>query len=405
MSLLQSPAPEPTLVSVVTPPGRAAVATVVIVGPRAVTMADSCFRPAGTRSLSASPLRRIVFGRWGDPPGEEVVACRRSPQRVEIHGHGGAAAPAQIVRSLAALGCQVVPWQTLPHAAGLSPSLAATKSQRSIELQAGQAGEIIRAEAAEVLPHCLTRRTARLVLEQYQGALAVAAHGALVAASAGEMPAAQEQLNNLVRWSHLGLHAAHPFRVVLAGDPNVGKSSILNCLLGYARSIVTPTPGTTRDVVSELAAIRGWPVLLTDTAGLRRNADRLESAGMALTQAEAAAADLVILVADAAAPNRESLAELEQRYPHALRVANKVDLLGPNKPPTSLGLPISAQTGEGLAALADSIVMRLVPDEPPEGDAVPFTMRQIGCLDAARRFVSQQNAEEAVKHLTKLLCG
>src|SRR5687768_14598275 len=95
-----------TLITVLTPSGRGAVATVSIEGPRAVELVESYFTSASGKQLSAAPLRRIVFGRWasGDGPGEELVVCRLDHERIEVHCHGGAAAVEAIVESLVAAG-------------------------------------------------------------------------------------------------------------------------------------------------------------------------------------------------------------------------------------------------------------------------------------------------------------
>ena len=105
----------------------------------------------------------------------------------------------------------------------------------------------------------------------------------------------------MLQFRDLGLHLTTPWRVVLAGAPNVGKSSLMNAIAGYQRAIVSPTPGTTRDVVTVTTAIDGWPVQLADTAGLRETQDELESAGVALADAAIGEADLVIVVSDASA--------------------------------------------------------------------------------------------------------
>ncbi len=94
---------------------------------------------------------------------------------------------------------------------------------------------------------------------------------------------------------------------MLAGRINVGKSSLLNALAGYARAIVHPAPGTTRDAVAITAAIDGWPVELCDTAGLRAAGDAVERAGIDRARERLAAADLVILVTDRSAPGRRGM--------------------------------------------------------------------------------------------------
>ena len=105
----------------------------------------------------------------------------------------------------------------------------------------------------------------------------------------------------LARYAPLGRRLTAPWRVVVAGPPNVGKSSLVNALAGYQRSIVAPTPGTTRDVVTTRLAIDGWPVELADTAGVREATDALETQGVRLAREATAAADLCLWVLDASA--------------------------------------------------------------------------------------------------------
>src|SRR5207302_2223379 len=110
----------------------------------------------------------------------------------------------------------------------------------------------------------------------------------------GNVDEATQLLGSLVRFAALGRHLTQPWRVAVMGAPNVGKSSLVNALAGYQRSIVAPTPGTTRDVVTTLIAVDGWPIELADTAGLHTQAGDLEGQGIARARAAAGEADLCL---------------------------------------------------------------------------------------------------------------
>ena len=175
-----------------------------------------------------------------------------------------------------------------------------SRSRVSPNLGFASAGADATTCAAQIaLADAVTARTAAILLDQLNGALAAACRAAIAAISASDWPRATELVGQLLDHRDLGLHLTTPWRVVLAGPPNVGKSSLINALAGYERAIVSPVPGTTRDVVTLTTAIDGWPVELADTAGLRATDDELESAGVRLAEAALASADLVIVVRDA----------------------------------------------------------------------------------------------------------
>ena len=151
------------------------------------------------------------------------------------------------------------------------------------------------------------------------------------------------------------------FSLAIVGRPNVGKSSLFNALLEQDRAIVTEIPGTTRDVVSETAAIGGIPVKLYDTAGIREAGERVESLGIERSFQAMADADLTLVVVDASQPlAAEDLALLDRAKGQGkcLLVGNKCDLAGAVSPAEH---PTSAVTGEGIAELRAAILAALAP--------------------------------------------
>ena len=146
------------------------------------------------------------------------------------------------------------------------------------------------------------------------------------------------------------------FTLAIVGRPNVGKSSLFNRLLEQDRAIVTEIPGTTRDVVSEHAAIAGIPVKLYDTAGIRKGSELVESLGIERSYQAMADADLTLVVIDASEPVTHEDEALMGRQSRHLVVANKCDLATCNT-----GIPVSALTGEGIQQLRDAILAAIAP--------------------------------------------
>src|SRR5205823_981941 len=148
---------------------------------------------------------------------------------------------------------------------------------------------------------------------------------------------------------------------------NVGKSSLINRLVGYPRCVVTPIAGTTRDLVSTPIAIDGWPVELIDTAGQRTFDDQIEQAGVALASEIGRTADLTLWLLDATRDHSDAVTPVKGY----LLVRNKIDL-APAQHPNDATIPISALTGQGLDELLAAISRRFVPHRPDAGAAVPF---------------------------------
>ena len=171
--------------------------------------------------------------------------------------------------------------------------------------------------------------------------------------AASRLAAVQRQLDEVLAKSREGSLLRSGVHVVLAGRPNVGKSSLLNRLAGEERAIVTPIPGTTRDALREPIQIQGVPLTLVDTAGLRAAPDPIERLGMERTQRELAQADLVLLVEEAGKPP-SPLPDLASEVKRIV-VYNKLDLAPGFKPP-AVAVAVSAKTGQGMDALRAAIL-------------------------------------------------
>lgn len=386
---------ESTHAALLTPPGRGAVASLLIEGPRACRVLAGCFAPVSGRDAESLPIDRVVFGRWTAPPaaGEEVVVARRSGERLEVHCHGGDAVSRAMLDSLAARGCRPRAWRELLAAIDHALAVSAADDRLAVE-------------ARLALADASTVSTAAILLDQWRGALRreVDSLRRLLADSSTDAgpQALDSRLQALLQSGELGLHLTQPFRVVLAGRVNVGKSSLINALLGYGRALVYDRPGTTRDVVTADTAIGGWPVELSDTAGLRAGAETLEVLGIQRARERMAAADLIVAVLDGSQPLIEEDLQLLELTRDPLVVFNKCDrgLLPDASRPS--GLPVSALTGEGIERFTEAIVHRLVPVRPASGHPVPFTVRQLDLLQAAHDAFKQNLPDEARQLLGQL---
>jgi tRNA modification GTPase len=340
------------------------VASFRVEGPAAIGAVAANFRGPKGRRLNDLPADRPIWGHFGPAEAaEEVVVCVRSKDEVEVHCHGGLAVTAMVQGLLGDAGCQPMGWQEWIVTRESDPFAVAARI---------------------ALADARTTRTAAILLDQHAGALRRAVDEIHAAIRAGDPGTAQEQIERLLARAPLGRHLATPWRVVVAGRPNVGKSSLINAVAGYQRSIVHAMPGTTRDAVTLETAIDGWPVELCDTAGLGTGGDQIEAAGIELARQKMAGADLVVLMFDRSLPWSEQDQLLLDAWPAALVVHNKSDLASePGERPS--GLQLSAQTGVGVEEFCRAVAARLVPDPPTPGTAVPFTAEQAAEIAALLR--------------------
>lgn len=354
----------PVTVALLTPPGRAALAVVGVTGPGAVSLVDRLFLPRGGRPVAERSNGAIAYGAWRST-GEDVVVVRHAVDRVEVHGHGGLAAPAAVLAGLEAAGAVRGRWEDWPAT-----------------------GPCCR-EALEALPRAVGSKAAMILSRQASGALDEALGDVARLVRKGDHEAANRLADRLRAASRVGLRLTEPWRVVLAGGVNAGKSSLANAILGHARSLVAAAPGTTRDVLITTAVLDGWPVELVDTAGTRPDGQApsaVERAGIDRARAARGQADLVLRVVPADAPASASGSPAAGE----LVVLSKADVPAATRWPDAIAT--SAVTGEGIEDLIAAICDRLVPEERRDPElltgAVPFTSRQIAEIAGLMRAVS-----------------
>lgn len=413
MAVVQNNSGNTTFVIELTPAGRGAVAVVLVDGSDALPAVQRYFIANGGRLLSNVPLQRIVVGKWGSAAGEELVVTRRSDRRIEVHCHGGLAAVRKILADLVVAGCQEIPWREWLRRSQVSPKLGRSRTD----------ADPIARSAQVALADAITTRTAAILLDQFNGALSDAIQAIIQAIALCDWVKAGELTDALLSRRELGLHLTSPWQVVLAGPPNVGKSSLINALAGFQRAIVSPTPGTTRDVVTLTTAIDGWPVELTDTAGLRNTCDELESAGVRLAEELLRTADLLLVVHDASQvhttlPANEFAAawNLLAGRQRVINVWNKIDLRASPMPfasypaeianaGTLVNVQTSAMTGAGIGELSAAISNALVPKPPSIGTAIPFLALQVESLVVAFNAIKRRHAAPAQEALQSLLAN
>lgn len=371
-----------TRVAVLTPGGRGALAVVGICGPQALAAVDAVFRPRGGGPVQRRADGSICFGRWlgqATAAGEDVVVVRHAADTCEIHCHGGLAASAAVVGSLVAAGATAVSWETwLSNCGG------------------GTAAAPAAIEAGIAIARAAGPQAARILARQIAGALDREIGRIRGLRAVGDDQAARAACDRLLRAGRIGRRLTTPWRVVVLGPVNAGKSSLVNALAGHARSLVSPLPGTTRDLVVTRVVLGGWDVELIDTAGLRVDEpdSDVERTGIDRARAAEAAADLVLRVtaADDVAPRQTAptaAGDLERPplpAPPVIDVISKADL-GVDRTRLAsdpAAVLTSVRSGEGIELLATRIGAAIIPELTLDPDllagAVPFTPAQLALI-------------------------
>ena len=328
-------------------------------------------------------IGRICYGRWN---GEDLVLVRTSVRTWEIQCHGGTVAVNRICSDLlrdGVLNGDVDTEAVSPGTGAVSPATGAHAADVEAELLTS-VHSVVQQAIRTRLANAPSRRTAGLILAQASNSLC---HDLMMTLDSphNEADAVTAIRQRLACWQDVADHLTEPWRVVFAGAPNVGKSSLLNSIAGMERSIVCDQPGTTRDVVEVDGIIDGWPFRFVDTAGLREGSDdQIEELGIQQSHLAASQCDVLCLVLDdgsdaAALIDRLALANRPKRI---VLVRNKSDLMTdhesdqpPSRNPSALSGPplihVSAHTGHGLSELLQLIRQSVVPQQPDRDTALP----------------------------------
>jgi len=362
-----------TIVAISTPPGRGGLGVVRLAGPDARSIAAPLLR-----LTSGLEPNRALFGELIEPDTQQridevVVTFFQKPHSyttddvVEISAHGAPVVLRHVVELALARGARLAEPGEFTLRAFLNGRLDLTQAEAVRDLIESQT--LYQAKvAAQQLEGALSRRLAP-IKEKLVGLIALLEAGVDFAEDdVAVLP--DEQIAHTILQvreplAHLGDSFAYGkvvhegLTLAIVGRPNVGKSSLFNCLVERERAIVTAAPGTTRDLVSETVSLGGIPVRLVDTAGLRQALDEAESIGIRKSMEALADADLVLVVLDASqARSREDdelLAQVGERA--HIAAANKIDL-SRQSPVASRQkvLPTSALTGEGIPELREEIL-------------------------------------------------
>lgn len=370
-----------TIAAIATGGGLSAIGIVRLSGADAIAVADKVFTPDSGKAMSEYESRRLVHGKLRGADGEIIDAClctlSRAPNSytgedtAELQCHGSPVVLRLALEALFSSGArQALPGEFTKRAF-LNGRMDLAQAEAVIDLIGAET-----AAAAKNAAGQLGGAVSRKIDDIYSSVIDMSSHFHAVLDYPDEdiapfelcsylarLEAAERELAKLLSSFERGRIMKDGLRAVILGRPNVGKSSLLNSLLGYERAIVTPLPGTTRDTIEERVTLGGVLLRLTDTAGLREAADPVEKLGVDRARDAAGQAELAIAVFDGSEPlgaeDMDALAAAKLAG-RSIAVINKNDLkqvLSPSMLDADFDAvcSVSAAQGEGLAALEEAV--------------------------------------------------
>ena len=366
-----------TIAAIATAPGPSAIGVVRLSGPDTCAVLDRVFRPKNGRPMSRQEPRRLVLGDVLDRDGQVIDSA------LAVLFPGPGSYTGQDCGELQCHGSPVVLDAAL--AAGARQAQGGEFTRRAFLngrvdlLQAEAVADLIDAETAQAAHNAVGQLEgvlSRTVAEIYDGLMAIVSRFYAVVDYPDEdigdlqredmldtLRRAENRLEELLATFSRGKLLKLGVPTVILGRPNVGKSSLLNALLGYDRAIVTDVAGTTRDTVEEKVRVGHVLLRLCDTAGIHQTEDAVEKIGVERARAAARQASLALLVLDGSSPlteaDREAMA-LARQAPNLLVAVNKSDLpravdIGRLADEFDNVVSLSARSGEGVSVLCDAI--------------------------------------------------
>ncbi len=392
-----------TIAAISTGMTASGIGIVRLSGPEAIPAADRLF--SGRKPLASAATHTLHHGfieKEGVSYDEVLVSVMRAPHTytgedvVEINCHGGLYVARRILELVLSEGVALAEPGEFTKRAFLNGRMDLSQAEsvagviasgNEYALRAGVAGlkgkieELIRSIRDRLLDEISAIEAALDDPEHYD----LTGYGAGLL---GRLEPIENEVKDLLKRSERGSLLREGIRTAIAGRPNAGKSSLLNLLSGFEKSIVTEIPGTTRDVIEEAVNVGGLTLLLMDTAGLRETADPVERIGVDRAKEALSQADLVLYVVDAVTglqpEDAETLKTLDPKK--VILLYNKADLLPETVDRGAFGdgIPFSCRTEEGLSELEKTITGRFLSGQVSFNDTVILTSeRQISLLKEA----------------------
>src|SRR5438309_1701277 len=395
LQLLDAMTVSDTIAAISTPPGEGAIAMVRVSGANAIEIADEIFRGKEEPSRFPSHVQHLgeIVGEEDQLIDQVVLSIHRAPgsytgeDLVEISCHGGTLVSAKVLDACLRAGARAARPGEFTERAFLNGKMDLTQAEAVIDLIRARTDLALRSATDQ-----LQGRLGNQIRKIRDELIALLAHinASIDFPEEGISPdedetlcvrldSIREAIAALLATADQGRVLREGVRVVIYGATNAGKSSLLNCLLGYDRVIVSDTHGTTRDMIEETVNLQGVPIRLLDTAGLRASESELEREGIARTEKSLQLADLRLHIADRNAPK-------SAHFNGATSSANEIVVLNKSDLPENSdwkdfhALRISCLTGEGLPELQKEILTRITKQNLKPKSTLAINARQRDCL-------------------------